>query len=189
MGRLSPMPFSRLTAKAVAPGAAFVCAILSDDSVRCWGRGDSGQLGREDSDAQGTTPYSLPGVMPVALGAGHTAKSISAGARHVCALLDDASVRCWGNNDFGQLGIGSMATIGAAPGTMGDHLKPVALGNGRKARQVVAGENHSCALLDDGSIKCWGRNLEGELGLGDTLNHGAGPNQMGDALPPVPLRF
>jgi cysteine-rich repeat protein len=189
MNELFPLNFSELTTKAIALGIASACAILNDASVRCWGRGDFGQLGTEDPDPHGTLPYSLPSVEPVALGAGRKPLTITAGARHVCVLLDDATVKCWGDNTYGQLGIGSMASVGSTPGTMGDNLKAVALGNGRTARQVVAGENHTCALLDDGTIKCWGRNTEGELGLGDAVNRGTAPNQMADALPAVPLSF
>ena len=188
MSELFPVAFES-TARAIAPGLASVCAILSDDSVRCWGKGDFGQLGSEDSEPQGTIPYTIGSVEPVALGTNRKPKAITAGARHVCVLLDDGNIKCWGDNSYGQLGIGSIVTVGREPGTMGDNLKAVMLGAGRSARQVVAGENHTCALLDNGAIKCWGRNFEGALGLGDIVNHGAGPNQMGDDLPAVPLNF
>ncbi|HET7543524.1 MAG TPA: DUF4215 domain-containing protein [Polyangiaceae bacterium] len=167
MKDLFPVAFSQLTAKAVAPGIASACALLSDDSVRCWGSGEWGQLGSEDSEPQGTIPYTIASVPPVALGTGRKPKAITSGARHVCALLDNATIKCWGDNRYGQLGNGGAGNIGAKPGTMGDNLKAVDLGTGRTARQVVAGENHTCALLDNGTIKCWGQNLHGELGLGD----------------------
>jgi len=189
MNALFPVGFSNLTAKAIAPGEASVCAILSDDSVRCWGSGDSGQLGTEDSNPHGTIPYTIGQVAPIALGLGLKPKAISAGARHVCVLLDDASIKCWGDNSYGQLGVGDTYPVGSKPGTMGDNLKAVLLGTERKARQVVAGENHTCALLDNGTIKCWGRNSEGELGQGDTVNRGAAANQMADFLAAIPLHF
>ena len=188
MSALFPVPFTDHTVSAIAAGIASVCALFRDASVRCWGRGDAGQLGTEDANPHGTIPYSIGSVMPIALG-GRMPKAITSGARHVCVLLDDGSIKCWGNNDFGQLGIGNTVAVGSEPGTMGDNLKPVALGTGRTARQVVAGENHTCALLDDGTIKCWGRNSEGQLGLGDTVNRGVAANQMGDALRAVPLTF
>ena len=184
MDGLFPVGFSPLTVKAVAPGKASVCAILSDDSVRCWGDGESGQLGTGDRDPHGTIPYTIGSVAPVELGTGRKAKAITSGALHVCVLLDDATVKCWGDNRYGQLGTNAGSTVGAKPGTMGDNLATVNFGAGRTARQVVAGRNHTCALLDNGTIKCWGLNSEGELGLGSMENIGA-PN----TLVSVPLSF
>ena len=63
----------------------------------------------------------------------------------------------------------------------------VDLGTGRSAVKLSAGLEHSCALLDDSKIKCWGDNLFGELGLGDTVGRGDGVNEMGDLLPTVDL--
>ena len=190
MSQLLKLALGAATVKAIAPGAASVCLLLSDGSVKCWGRGDSGQLGTEDPDPHGTIPYTFVGLLPIPLGAGRKATALTAGALHVCVLLDDATIKCWGDNKYGQLGIGrNTPTVGDTPGTMGDNLKVVDLGAGRTAKQVVAGENHTCALLDNGTIKCWGRNAEGELGLGDTDNRGVAANQMGDKLTSVPLNF
>jgi alpha-tubulin suppressor-like RCC1 family protein len=63
------------------------------------------------------------------------------------------------------------------------------LGTGRTARSLALGWAHTCALLDDGTVKCWGRNYFGQLGLGDTRDRGGEPNQMGDHLPVVDLVF
>ena len=70
---------------------------------------------------------------------------------------------------------------------MGDALLPVDLGTGRSATAVVAGRYHTCALLDGGELKCWGRNDDGRLGVGDNLWRGRLPGEMGDALPVVDL--
>jgi alpha-tubulin suppressor-like RCC1 family protein len=70
---------------------------------------------------------------------------------------------------------------------MGDDLPVVDLGTGRTAKMISAGGEHTCALLDDDSVKCWGRNQYGQLGLGDTSNRGDGPGEMGDNLPVVDL--
>src|SRR5690606_5901957 len=66
-------------------------------------------------------------------------------------------------------------------------LPAVALGAGRSAVAVSSSGLHACALLDNGTVKCWGLNHAGQLGLGDTRNRGDDPGEMGDALPPVQL--
>ena len=70
---------------------------------------------------------------------------------------------------------------------MGDNLPAVNLGTGRAATAISAREAHACALLDNGSIKCWGFNNRGQLGLGDMLWRGDNPGEMGDNLPTVDL--
>jgi alpha-tubulin suppressor-like RCC1 family protein len=104
---------------------------------------------------------------------------------HTCALLDNGSVKCWGRNSFGQLGLGDTNHRGNGAGQMGDNLLVVGLGNGRTATSIRAGGFHTCALLDNGSVKCWGRNSFGQLGLGDTNHRGNGAGEMGDNLPVV----
>jgi alpha-tubulin suppressor-like RCC1 family protein len=74
---------------------------------------------------------------------------------------------------------------GDAAGEMGDNLLAVGLGNGRTATSIRAGALHTCALLDDSSLKCWGRNDSGQLGLGDTNHRGDVAGEMGDNLPVV----
>ena len=124
---------------------------------------------------------------PVDLGAGHTATAISAGSYQTCAILDDHTLRCWGSGLHGQLGLGDTADRGDHPGEMGDALPPVGLGAGRTATAISAGRLFTCALLDDGGLKCWGVNEQGQLGQGDLTNRGDEPNEMGDDLPSVDL--
>jgi E3 ubiquitin-protein ligase HERC3 len=71
---------------------------------------------------------------------------------------------------------------------MGATLPAVSLGPGRTALQLSAGSSHTCARLDDGSVKCWGQSNFGQLGLGNTQSRGDGPGEMGAALPVVPLK-
>jgi alpha-tubulin suppressor-like RCC1 family protein len=70
---------------------------------------------------------------------------------------------------------------------MGDNLPAVDLGSGKTATAITAGYQFTCAVLSDNSVKCWGHNLLGELGLGDAENRGDGPGEMGDNLPAVLL--
>ena len=83
-------------------------------------------------------------VLPsINLGTGRTATAIAAGYYHNCALLDNASVKCWGRNRFGQLGIDNNTTMGNNTGEMGDNLPVVNLGTGRTATAIAAGDNHN----------------------------------------------
>ncbi len=152
------------SATMISAGDAHTCAVLDNGTVRCWGFGLDGRLGYANKNDIGDdeTPGS---VAPVDLGA-HTATAVSAGRDQTCALLDDASLRCWGYGGFGHLGYGNIDSIGdnETPGSAG----PVALGNGRTATAVSAGSDHTCAVLDRGGVKCWGYGANGQLGYGNT---------------------
>jgi cysteine-rich repeat protein len=75
-----------------------------------------------------------------------------AGGTHTCALLNDGSVKCWGRNALGQLGLGDTAARGDGPGELGEALPPVNLGSGKTVTALAAGSRHTCALLNDGSV-------------------------------------
>lgn len=123
----------------------------------------------------------------VSLGVGRTAIAIGAGFGHTCALLDDASVKCWGFNAYGQLGLGNTAHRGDGAGEMGNSLPAVSLGSGRTVKALAVAYYGNCALLDNATIKCWGSNTRAQLGLGDVMARGDGVNEMGDTLPIVEL--
>jgi alpha-tubulin suppressor-like RCC1 family protein len=159
----------------LAAGARFSCARLDTGRVRCWGIGDYGALGygntRDIGDNE--TPAS---VGPVDLGAGRTARAIAAGLYHTCAILDQGQVRCWGASFYGELGYGNGTSIGdnETPGSVG----PVDLGAGRSAVAITGGGYHTCAILDNGKVRCWGRASDGQLGNGNT-------RQIGDTETPA----
>ena len=162
--------------------------MLDDDSVKCWGNNGDGRLGLGHTLDRGDGPGEMGDALPaVDLGTGRTAKMISIGGVHTCALLDDDSVKCWGWNNDGQLGLGHTSNRGDGPGEMGDDLDAVDLGTGRTAKMISAGDVHTCALLDDDSVKCWGDGSYGQLGLGDWSKRGDGPGEMGDDLDAVDL--
>jgi len=176
------------TAKAIAAGGYFTCALLDDATVKCWGANGFGQLGLGDTDSRGDAAGEMGSALPaVDLGPGRTAKAIAPGDFHVCALLDDATVKCWGMNVFGQLGLGDTTARGGAAGQMGSALPLVDLGPGRTATALSGGHFHTCALLDDSTVKCWGLNIGAQLGLGDTADRGDQAGEMGSALPVVDL--
>jgi len=176
------------TATAIAAGGNHTCARLNDGSVKCWGNNTYGQLGLGDTSARGDATGEMGDALPaVNLGTGKTAVSIAAGDNYTCAVLNDGSLKCWGDNAFGQLGLGDTNPRGDSANEMGDNLPAVNVGTGRTATTVQNGRSHTCAILDDGKVKCWGKSDLGQLGLGDTVNRGDGPGEMGDNLPYVSL--
>ena len=143
------------------------CALLEDNSVKCWGPNFYGQIG-DGSVTQRNTPVaiSFPGDK--------SALSVSVGGNHACAVLDDNSLACWGSNAYGQLGVDASSneacTVGGVDYDCVKTPTPVDLGEGQKAMAVTIGDEHTCALLDDHSVKCWGRNREGHLGDGTIVD-------------------
>jgi uncharacterized protein (TIGR03382 family) len=176
------------SAVAISSGGLHTCAILDDGSLKCWGWNVWGQLGLGDTANRGDGPGEMGAALPaIALGAGRSVIAVDAGYDFTCVILDDGTVKCWGIGGFGRLGQGDETTRGDEPGEMGDALPAVALGTGRFAAEVVTGRLSACALLDDGTVKCWGYGGSGQLGQGDTAVRGDEPGEMGDALPAVPL--
>ena len=170
----------------ITSGDNHTCIVLSNNSVKCFGMGADGQLGNGSTNNIGdNTASSVATSTVVSLGTGRTVRSISAGAAHTCALLDNATVKCWGYGAVGALGYESTANKGDSTGQMGDSLPAVALGNDRTALQISVGSQHSCALLDNFSVKCWGRGTYGQLGIGSTATIGDGAGEMGDSLTAV----
>ena len=174
------------TALQISTGDNHICAVLDDATVKCWGQGGVGQLGYGDSSDRGDGPGEMGDNLPVVdLGTGRTATQIAAGGSHTCVLLDDATVKCWGDGNFGALGYGDRNIRGNEPGEMGDNLPTVDLGTGRTAVQIACGFRHTCAVLDDATVKCWGQATSGQLGYGDRSARGDDPGEMGDNLPAV----
>lgn len=112
---------------------------------------------------------------------------LDAGDDHTCAILSTGSVKCWGANTSGDLGLGDTTNRGGSAGQMGDNLPTIDLGTGRTARAIVPGAAHSCALLDDRTVKCWGWNNNGQLGQGNILQLGDEAGEMGNSLPVIDL--
>ena len=93
----------------LATGGDHTCALLGNGAVKCWGFSNYGQLGYGDTDNRGDGAGEMGDNLPaIDLGTGRTATQISAGFYHTCALLDDATTKCWGDNGYGQLGYGGV---------------------------------------------------------------------------------
>ena len=134
----------------VATGFYSTCALLSDGTVRCWGRNLEGQLGGGTTADASSTPVVVPGLKDVT--------AISLGGYFGCALLSDGTVRCWGQNTAGQLG----------DGTQTSSATPVPVSGLTGAVEIACGGFHCCARLQDGTASCWGSNNNGQLGDGTT---------------------
>jgi len=173
------------TATQLSLGVSHSCAVLDTELVKCWGNNEHGQLGRGDVDARGDDDGEMGMLTPIDLGSGVLVRAVAAGWNHTCALLKDGTVKCWGANDLGQLGLGDTQARGDGPGEMGTALSAVNLG--RSAVAISAGYNHTCALLDDKTVKCWGGNGLGQLGLGDTQHRGDAADELGARLSGVDL--
>lgn len=200
-----------VTASSVAVGFQHSCALTSGGGVRCWGDNEFGQLGNGSASAGSTRAVPVSGLTAGVV-------QLAAGEDHTCAVTAQSRVRCWGSNTWGMLGNGSLTDARApvpvagltgvrqiAPG--GSHTCALTtpttpsggpkgrgdvwcwglneageLGDGtttqsttpravvglpRPAIDVTAGVHHTCALLDDRSVWCWGWNFRGQLGTGD----------------------
>jgi alpha-tubulin suppressor-like RCC1 family protein len=179
---VSPPPDGGVTVAGpfLATGSNHTCAIFAPGAVRCWGENRLGQLGR--------APVGDPlADYSVDLGADRRATAIYVGLYHSCAILEGGGVKCWGDNTFGQLGLGDVITRGDGMSAMGDGLSFVDLGAGQRAVALALGESASCALLEDGRLKCWGDPYQGATGHGDIEPRGGAPGTMGDNLPAVDL--
>ena len=167
-------PFFEVRTPQLDGGGDHLCALVHTDAVRCWGRGDRGQLGWQSDDDLGDDESVIArGDLPL----GFEVAEISAGGAHSCALSTAGKVRCWGANDDGQLGQGDTTAVGLAGGAAPGAIPDVDLG-GEPALQVSAGGAHTCALMASGKLRCWGRGAEGQLGYGDarSVGDGVGPS-------------
>ncbi|HEX7311876.1 MAG TPA: PASTA domain-containing protein [Gaiellaceae bacterium] len=150
--RATPGDVAGLTggAAAVAAGGTHACALTTGGAVKCWGDNLNGQLG----DGTKYPRLTRVGVAGLSSGVASIAASM---LRHTCALTTAGAVKCWGANDSGQLG----------DGTLNTRLTPTDVsGLAGGVAAIAAGADHSCALTTGGAVKCWGANASGQLGDG-----------------------
>ncbi|WOX26364.1 hypothetical protein [Streptomyces solicathayae] len=154
-------PLSGVTA--IAAGCDHSLALLSNGTVRAWGANGSGQLGNGTTGADSGTPVTV--IDPNNPSAPLTrVRAIDAGWDHSLALLSNATVKAWGDNEFGQLGNGTTGADSGTPVTVIDPNSPGAPLSG--IRDIDAGGDYSLALLSDRTVKAWGTNGNGQLGNG-----------------------
>jgi alpha-tubulin suppressor-like RCC1 family protein len=136
----------------VAAGCGHTCATKQDGTVWCWGVNQFGQLGIGTTETH-ASPVQVTGL-------GMPAVDITAGCGHTCARTVDGMVWCWGDNRSGQLGGGSVNPQAPSPARVKTLEGGVAM--------VKAGSDHTCALKQDGTVWCWGR----DVGDGATSGEG-----------------
>ena len=147
--------------------AAGGCALTTAGGVKCWGDNSFGQLGN------GTTTNSSTPVDVSGLSSGVTAIVVSVG--HACALTAGGGVKCWGDNESGQLGNGTTTGPDQCPGLIGPKCSatPVDVsGLSSGVTSISAGGSDTCALTASGGAKCWGDNSYGAVGNGTTTGPG-----------------
>ena len=160
----------------VSAGKNFTCATFASGRVACWGAGAAGQLGDETNN-----PHDTPVLVAGIGGAGSLTNvaEVHAGLLHACARINSGRVACWGDNAHGQLGKGT------GPAENRPHL--VTVPSNAALTGVTAlgvGDDHSCARLGNGQVRCWGRNSHGQLGDRSTVDRKravAMQNQAGTA--------
>merc|ERR1719244_1664761 len=165
---------------------------MSPDGVlKCWGRNSYGQLGYGDQNNRGDGSNEMgENLLAVSLGSDFVIREFECGHSSTCAISTVGVLKCWGRNNYGQLGLGDTQNRGDNSNEMGDYLSAVDYGLGFSASGIhIAGslnvgfrcifEDSSTALL----VKCFGYNYYGNLGYGDTTQRGHTAASMGDNLP------
>ena len=197
-----------MKATSVTAGAGHTCVLLENDSMKCWGDNFYGQLGQAVDTEQMTLPS-----LPIDLGY-FTPQSIAASSgAFTCAVSKEGQVKCFGKTVANETGVpfygvlghcwsravrnapisqcpadlrNASGSIGYYSSDMGNNLPKVDLSTD-VVEELSVGTAFSCALMADKSVKCWGLNLSGQLGIGSVSNIGTMPSQMGAGLANVKI--
>jgi alpha-tubulin suppressor-like RCC1 family protein len=138
----------------VTAGTIHSCGVTTAGSAYCWGNNDVGELGNGNLTTVQMTP--------VAVGGGLQFAALSAGQEFTCGVTLAGAAYCWGANNLGQLGNGTVdQTVAPLP-----HPSPTAVAGGLSFASVSAGTGHVCGITTAGAAFCWGENSQGGLGDG-----------------------
>lgn len=172
---IEPLVFDERVTQ-ISGGGFHTCALFESGNITCWGRNDFGQLGFPDGlnrgiDERATElPYVELGV---------NANAIYAGTTHTCAIVGEREVKCWGNNSLGELGQGTTDQLSLISNP--SQIPTISFEKDISKLDLSSISSHTCALFTDGSQKCWGRNTNAQLGLGNLDN--MGDNETLDQVP------
>lgn len=161
--RPNPGPVSASGVAAVAAGSSHTCALTTAGGVKCWGDNSSGELG-DGTTTERHIPVDVPGLTS-------GVASVAAGRSHTCIATLADGAKCWGRNDAGQLGNGTVTDYLTPNPTPTDVCANAACDSSLSdVVSIAAGDSHTCALGAAGGVTCWGRNGDGQLGDGTTAN-------------------
>ncbi|HEX2677148.1 MAG TPA: hypothetical protein VHM19_10925, partial [Polyangiales bacterium] len=147
----------------VAGGQHHTCGLRAPGQLWCWGENNVGQLGLGDT---------APHFEPTRVGVIEDFSDVSCGGDNCCALRSGHTLYCWGDNLEGSPGQND------TPGAL-DVLTPSRVAGSLAIQRFSVGGAHSCAIRDDGALYCWGRNNDGELGLGSADPQRREPTRVG----------
>ena len=161
-------------------GTKYNCALLESGGIKCWGDNTFGQLGYGHTDAIGDDE-DLNSLAYVSIGASVQQMDISTISNHTCAALTNGDLKCWGSNNFGQLGYGHTNNLGDDETVAEIPNVPFS----SKILQLATGSLHTCALGEGQKVRCWGRNAIGQIGLG--YNDVIGDDEAANSIAPIDL--
>lgn len=136
----------------IQPGIFHTCGLTTSKHIYCWGVNDENQLGL---GSQATTFYFSPQQLSE-----DSFVALAVGRNHSCAISEQGPTYCWGNNDFGQLGVGAPFT----------RSTPVEVATDERFVKLAAGSNYTCGLTEHGEAYCWGEGRDAALGTGTTYD-------------------
>jgi len=159
----------------VSAGSEHTCVSLSNGFLQCFGKNNAGQLGWDKSGDNGK-PSSAEPLQVTNVSA---AVAAAAGGAHTCVRTSLGTVQCFGINDSGQIGV--------SPTGMNERSSAQVVAGATEVVELVAGESHTCVVVANGGVKCWGSNMKGQVGLPvDNATHM--PTRVGtlNVKPPEP---
>jgi alpha-tubulin suppressor-like RCC1 family protein len=145
--------------RSIHTGRIHTCGIDLSGDAWCWGINARGELGNADAAHGAVNPPSTSPT-PLKVSGGLKWKTLAPGWQHTCGVAQDNTAWCWGNNSFGELGIGLPDTT--------SHLVPVPVAGGHHFKELAAGWRYTCGITTENAAMCWGWNESGQLGDGTT---------------------
>lgn len=181
MALLTSVAITLPSVSQISAGQNHSCAISASGKAQCFGRNNYGQLGQDSTYNYGSTTSSISLLTDINFGT-NLVSEIRAGGNFTCVRFTTSNdVKCFGENTYGQLGQENVTTLGDSSGEMAA-LDAIDFGSGKYSTALSLGSNSVCSKLNNGRMKCWGKNTSGQLGQGTTSHKGDGASEMGSSL-------